>query len=756
MRNLITFVLCFFLFEVQFLAPFQFVQKSSTNNIAYAADEAGSTTKSFDPESPEEISIMNIIMLVAIGFVAKTIMISCVGFPLDVIVAAAAAAAYIAGEVMAIISYNDLTYESIDYEEGDLTQDQVKTFEDQKKMYEDVVETAETKLILQQAAAAGFAGAAAIALFKGNKHDGTRAGCEAALLAEPSQTCQLEKGKAILQSIDAVKNNPGESKKKTASLKKALNELKAITPKCPLAANNCTTFILGFDADLTSCNKGSLGDVLNGKGAGVMCPQKNPIREAIPYFSEEKISIFAKVGYRPLKKEVLINKYDENSNAQWEEYIRFHEMNDYYTGGIVSMTLDDYKMFEDNFVPQNKFQIEAFSRVIQLAMEEGVNLILPAAQAKDDKDKKEKGSFLDGLGPYLGLGGGLLAFFFAEKLFFGKQIDMMISVPTTRAIIWGVFAAMAFAATGSTQDMIDLMKRNIEEINGILEQFSRVQKAAQIAASGGNTGGSISSIPINQQQKIFDNAEKRIIAVDGKRFSCIIKAGSRQCQSLEKTAQKVGLNGIGNELGGFAQNVARLGDSLQGNSNLSGSALANAQNIGNQSAFLNRARRKLEDQFNKNRAKNGKKPFNFRNAEGNLLKNFRAATASRLKSAGLTPGDVLNSLNTNGPKLDSLNLGKEKKSKKTTKSVKAGGVGKASGSDFRLDFTGDSTLEGLDDSPNSPQPIAATGDEVESIDNFEINEINGPNIDLWEAISKRYMLSAFPRIFEEIPSKQSE
>ncbi len=144
----------------------------STVTPLFAADSSNSSfaenIKSFTPEGKSDLqteAYMSLILMVGVGVIVKGLIASCVGFKADTIAAAGASVIYLSSEIKSVMDYDEIEFETISLT-GDDKNAQKAALEKQKKMYEVIKETQKDKKGLQKIAAAGFAGAAAIATYK--------------------------------------------------------------------------------------------------------------------------------------------------------------------------------------------------------------------------------------------------------------------------------------------------------------------------------------------------------------------------------------------------------------------------------------------------------------------------------------------------------------------------------------------------------------------------------------------------------------
>ena len=123
------------------------------------AQEGGGT---YQGEKTDEASAMALLTMLAVALVSVGLIKWCPTKPTDVWLAIAAGVAYLGGEAYSMISMKKLKYDSIEYD-GTLEDANVKTLEDEKSSYEDVLKIAKTKKMFIMAAAAGYTAAAAMA-----------------------------------------------------------------------------------------------------------------------------------------------------------------------------------------------------------------------------------------------------------------------------------------------------------------------------------------------------------------------------------------------------------------------------------------------------------------------------------------------------------------------------------------------------------------------------------------------------------------
>lgn len=144
----------------------------SVDDGSISRDDSGHASrvaKVANSDSEEDMSgtgAMTMLTMIAIGFVTWRILDMCMETATtDIYLAAAAGAAFIIGEMIAIFGYDDNREKELEVHIGndENEEQQTEALKKQRQTYQDIADTADSKSTLQIAAAVGFAAAAGFA-----------------------------------------------------------------------------------------------------------------------------------------------------------------------------------------------------------------------------------------------------------------------------------------------------------------------------------------------------------------------------------------------------------------------------------------------------------------------------------------------------------------------------------------------------------------------------------------------------------------
>jgi hypothetical protein len=161
----------------------------------------------------EDKDMIASITMLATGFIAARLYMKYKPVTTDMTVAAIGGAAFIAGEVMSNMSFkkkmDDATIAITKSSDGAKDQAQIDRLNDLKKSYEEAKKTTGTKKMLQLAAAAAFAGAAAIAGYLNYQEYVAFGDCMLAVKAASACGLPAANLTALMTQLDAARQKPG-------------------------------------------------------------------------------------------------------------------------------------------------------------------------------------------------------------------------------------------------------------------------------------------------------------------------------------------------------------------------------------------------------------------------------------------------------------------------------------------------------------------------------------------------------------------
>lgn len=142
--------------------------------------------ESVTTQGVSDSDLMATLTMGAVGLLTSRLYM-CTYLSTDMMIAAAGGAAFIAGEILSTIKLRkvmkDLETQITRDKKGNINKEQIESLERLKKSYEEAKKTAGTKKTLQQASAAAFLAAAAVAYSLDAAHKASEAACQASITA---------------------------------------------------------------------------------------------------------------------------------------------------------------------------------------------------------------------------------------------------------------------------------------------------------------------------------------------------------------------------------------------------------------------------------------------------------------------------------------------------------------------------------------------------------------------------------------------
>lgn len=365
--------------------------------------------------------------------------------------------------------------------------------------------------------------------------------------------------------------------------------------------------------------------------------------------------------------------------------------------------------------------------------------------------------------------GAAITFVLMTSKTIGIQIDTFLFTPMNRAIVWGVLAGLAFAASSATDNVIAKIESNIAKIDAILNSMyalgdgSGTENPAKPQIPGG-AGSTKPSTVISMKPTNYDDMDLSELK-DGA-LPCFTGAETKNCKSFEEankalpsftsldlpTQQQVagilkttnGINGTSKISGTTLDGLARLAASANALKASADKAKSKAQDrlkIAKSKTNLDAAAKKFEDDLNKTMTAG--------------LKKSNSSAAGMMASLYGSSGGVVSSD-------DSAAVAKtgEEGSKLPPAVANVIDIGAGSGgANAGLDGIDTGSGEG---SAMSAAELAAYNAAAKktNLDGFEVptNDIsNDTSASIFDLITNRYQQSGYPRLFklkEPVPVKK--
>lgn len=751
------------------------------------ADGNEYTTSSFKGEGEDQMVMADylaMLTMLAMGVVASSLA-KAKPMTTDIMLGAGSGAAYIGAEVYTMIAYDNIDVDQqIDVkmnESGVVDHEQLQALEKQKQSYMNIENAAKTKAMIQAAATVGFMGAAGVAGYQSMKSKHTladcmlaaqaataeaNAACAAASIADPTCfaratacTTQAAVVTAEIGKIMATESSIQPSCTQTTELTALYNGTIAAAQS---ASGACQAVPAASASGLSLCAAEiprnisqlvcashlqilKMGDVQNNYGHPAVPTELKELQKTelfqetlmgmYPYLGAELVAetrALAPLYFEADRNILPIHSRVHLNEMNLDSYISAREHSRFAGGELVSLSVDDYQNLRSSFGERTirKNSIE-FKALLSAALEDGLNLFIPKANAK----------VAAGVG--VGIAAAGLLYGISGKGF--QVIDRFMSTPGHRALVWAGIAALAAATAYLSKTIADKMSGNASRIDEIIAGMRRLNDTGKIDGIGGTNG---------TQQTITQTIVRPLtdIKVDptGTTTLPCVGGGKPPCKSisgnLDKTAGFIELQS--NPLGNLSTLTGQVADGIQGQSTLTAGTLNKAQNLANQKEAVAKRNKGIFDELNKLRLKNKEKPIDFDKESKRFADSMMNAARRKLRSdpngasrlfASLAPTMPLNNVEEELAKEEATeDLGAEDGSAVATFQ----GNNKPEDAGFSFDFGEDNgnTILG------SEEEVAALPDVIEGETGNDIS--NKPNIPIWTIISVRYMKSGFPRLLE--------
>jgi hypothetical protein len=590
----------------------------------YTRDENGvlKKTETVNFKKIDSPDMLAAIVMLATGTIGARLAIAYRPITTDVMLAAAGGIAFMAGEVLSNLKYKktmeDMSAEVTKSADGKSDQAQIERLQDLKKSYEEAKKTTGTKKTLQLAAAAAFAGAAAVSVYLSFQEDAMDAACNGAIkTAQTGLKGCISSGASGVGASEAAACGECSGELGAYRASYNLNDKATATPAPTIIKESKSKALEGYLSKMPCLASPGTTAKLIAKGVASACSP------AMSFKIKEQVA---------------------TSNPKSLIGSESKLLNQILFGGQRAVTTN-YELY------QSKESDSLFYK--------SLNLLFPNAEA----------SWL----PLLGLGAGAAASYFLITGSLATAIDTQMYVPMNRAIAFGVLAGLSFLASKASQNELDKIQEYIDKIDKILNEMNAL--AAGVKASNVNEQQLKLQTIQNPTTPAISVSSNPAIKTD-----CSASAGTTNCKTL--TDQIKNLPDFVNLPDSFktiATQAAAVGDGLSGTNSVTGSTLSNASNLaGKQNAIaklLTRTKAKLNDQL----ASMGKPKVDFDKEQKNFLNGLSSQAAKSLQSRGTSAGDFLSSIG-GSPISGSANLPTDAEAP-TKKRVAAigGGAGSASG-----------------------------------------------------------------------------
>lgn len=494
-------------------------QTASSPNGMTTTDSNGiiTHTQSYEFNKIKDSDMLASITMLAGGFVTGRMLASYRPLTMDVMIAGAAGAAFIAGEIMSNMKFKGvidaMTLEVQRKTDGTVNEEQIQRLRDLRQSYEEAKKATKTKKTLQLAAAVGFGAAAAASTYMAITEDTMAATCTATLSA--AQTALASTSASPTEAAANAKCLPLITSYQTAFAKFLTTRVK---PMVSIKLENITGASESFlEAPSNYCT-GLPGATVS--------------------------AIAAKVG------------------SSCSTTVVNHVMNQ-VNGNVVKVSNSKNSELLHKFLGTSPAALYAYEN--SKKQETGIfseisNLLIPRAEA--------------GWMPLLGLGAATAASFFLITGATAFELDLMMFVPRNRAIAFALFAGLAFMASKSSDNVLKKIEENLAKIDAILADLNKLaigSKAQNIAKTN------IAIKTVNPATKNIQGTE----AVSKSNTPCLTSNDTANCEVLEnKLSSMPGFSALPESFRTLATETMKVGNGVSGANGISGSTLSAADSLG--------------------------------------------------------------------------------------------------------------------------------------------------------------------------------
>lgn len=340
-----------------------------------------------------------------------------------------------------------------------------------------------------------------------------------------------------------------------------------------------------------------------------------------------------------------------------------------------------------------------------------------------------------------------------------QAIDTQIFIPMRRAMIWGVLAGLAFAASSATDSVIAKLDGYIKKIDALLNVI-HAQGLGSLASNAKNINNKGAKIdPLTGKPITIDSQSSSELDLGGKgaNLPCITAKEGEPCPSFSQTFDSLGnLSGLPDSMKTSLDDLKKLGDGVNGTGKVSSTAMSAAGRLAaNQNALNNNLKKYKSETFGKFKFANGKSFEQNENELRNsmmgsmksaILKNKKAAGEIYASITGLTPGEMKAS--DFGAAINSANGASAVGAKGAIGGANGGAAPKGGFGDVDL---GDDNLDISKD--DGEKGDLSKLDSAEKLDGLEVEQndiVKDKGVSIFEVISNRYLKSGYPRLFKRI------
>ena len=671
-----------------------FSYKGQTLRVEFAQSVQAETVKT---DGVSDNNLMSTLTMTAIGLITSRLFTY--KPTVDVIVAAAGGAAYVAGEILATIGLRkvmkDMETEITRDKYGNINKEQIESLEKLKKSYVQAKKTAETKKMLQMAAAAAFAAAGVLAVTLKSSEMLAVTGCTAALTASIPM-CPM--GPGVIAPVTAASA--------LASLTSQVALREAPAPSLPQQTQEAGFHTL-FAAQLAA----STAAYTASAAAWAAVPEPTGATKAL---AAACASAATKIAVCTAVPTTFLTTTSAGVPA--------------VAGVNINHLMPKPQLYAAN--TEKSLLGKFFNFIIS---DSHASLFSPLGIASS----------------------AAIAFLLMLYPVLGVKIDILLFTPMKRGIIWGVLAVMTFAASTATSNVIAKIEENIKKIDNILKNMYTmtngvaatqiIQQTSQSQVTIKSNAG-LNANAVNYEDVDLSNSPQGSLP-------CFTGPDPKNCKSLEESAKNLpSTNALDQASQQQLAGILKATNGLNGTSKISNATLAaNSQLAGNASAIrsnLDKIKKSLQDELKKSGSKT-----NLSDEAGKFSDDIDKAVRAALKKSNSSAADMVASLYSGsgavgGSASTAVAATKEEAVKKSGEVGAVVDISAANLAPMSANLGG-----AINKSDTSTATEVATNDVLKgsvNIDDYDLkNDITkDTSSSIFEVISNRYQKSAYQRLFK--------
>ncbi|AUN97124.1 hypothetical protein C0V70_03170 [Bacteriovorax stolpii] len=690
-------------------------------------------------EAIKDKDLMGTLTMTAVGTIASRLY--SYKMTTDVMLAAAGGAAFIAGEVLAYLKLKEvmkgMEQEITRDKNGNINQEQIAALERLKKSYEEAKKTANTKKMLQMAAAAAFA-AAGVAAY-------TMAAGDMTALT----TCTSGIGTALSTVSGPV----------TATCEGLLagTYTAAEGARCMTEVGTCTAAITKYQQSLMTYEMARQASGPSAQGLATTTTQGKALQGELSALSGS-CTTYTQAANGPLQGacQPLVPNNDIGTSGG--------------AGVWVNNSVKDLPPILKEYYMQNRMDAKTMASVIEKNkshlssyFEKAFNVIFPPAQAE--------------LFSAMGIASSAaITFLLATSATLGPSIDMFLLIPQKRAIAWGVLAGLTFAATSATDNVISQIDANIKKIDTILQSMRSLTLGANTTQIAAKQPMIQTTVKPNSNLAISGaNYEEVDLsqAGNGTVLPCYTGSDPKNCKSFDESVKNLpSFNGLNADSQMQLSNILKNANGFNGTSKISKGSLEGASNLAGQANALknalDKAQKNAADRLLKQKSK-----INLAQQAKALSDSIEKGVNDALKKSNSTASGMYASMyggRSGAAAVGSSTASNDDKKVEDLKKAPAAGAGVvdisgAGASGEKVDLG----LSGVTDNSKTmtPEELAAFNEAQKNagstMDDYDLKQAEiskDSSTSIFELISNRYQRTGYQRLFEKVktqdPTKAKE